>query len=249
MNTLKDIQFVIRYLSAAEREAIAQLLRDLDGDENRVAESAVVYGANAEQQHYSVEQYLDLEQHSPVRHEYINGTIYAMTGATEPHELICGNLFAAIHAHVRGGPCNAYMQGFSVRLKINDEDIFYYPDVMVSCTRDGVDTLFLRYPKLIVEVLSPSTESIDRREKFLSYTQIPTLEEYVLVAQRLPLSGKAALSSLLFAFYRERCVPREDRRAETDEANRLRPQSSLGRLPNRRRRRAAVHPAAGRSTP
>jgi Uma2 family endonuclease len=75
------------------------------------------------------------------------------------------------------------MADFKVRLEINREDIFYYPDVMVACQRVGVEQYFLRYPTLVVEVLSPSTEMIDRREKMINYAQIPTLEEYVLVAQ------------------------------------------------------------------
>jgi Uma2 family endonuclease len=70
-----------------------------------------------------------------------------------------------------------------VRLQIDRRDLFYYPDVMVACGREGVASHYLHYPKLIVEVLSRSTESIDRREKFLSYTQIGTVEEYALVCQ------------------------------------------------------------------
>lgn len=75
------------------------------------------------------------------------------------------------------------MADFKVRLEINREDIFYYPDVMVACQRVGVEHDYLRYPTLLVEVLSPSTENIDRREKLLNYPQISTVEEYVLVAQ------------------------------------------------------------------
>jgi Uma2 family endonuclease len=75
------------------------------------------------------------------------------------------------------------MVDFKVRLEINREDIFYYPDVMVACQRIGVELYYLRYPTLLVEVLSPSTENIDRREKLLNYPQISTVEEYALVAQ------------------------------------------------------------------
>ncbi|MBI4625361.1 MAG: Uma2 family endonuclease [Verrucomicrobia bacterium] len=75
------------------------------------------------------------------------------------------------------------MADFKVRLEINREDTLYYPDVMVACVRDGVEKYYLRYPKLIVEVLSESTEAIDRREKLLNYPTISTLAEYVLIAQ------------------------------------------------------------------
>ena len=109
-----------------------------------------------------------------------------MAGASEQHNLISGNIHAAFHGHLRGGPCRAYIADFKVRLEINREDIFYYPDVMVSCVRDGLEKYYLRNARLLVEVLSDSTEVIDRREKLINYPQIPTLEEYVLVAQDKP---------------------------------------------------------------
>ncbi len=131
----------------------------------------------------SVEDYLSHEASGLTRHEFIGGRVHAMAGASEAHNLISGNVFGAIHAHLRGGPCKAYMADFKVRLEINREDIFYYPDVMVACQRIGVEHYYLRYPTLLVEVLSPSTENIDRREKLLNYPQISTVEEYVLIAQ------------------------------------------------------------------
>ena len=70
-----------------------------------------------------------------------------------------------------------------VRLRLTDEDIFYYPDLMVTCDPRSTDRYFETFPKVIIEVLSPDTERIDRHEKFASYTQIETLEEYILVAQ------------------------------------------------------------------
>jgi Uma2 family endonuclease len=132
---------------------------------------------------FSVEDYLRHEADVTVRHEYVMGRIHAMDDSTESHNLISGNVVSAIHAHLRGGPCKAYMADFKVRLEINREDIFYYPDVMVACQRAGVEQYYLRYPTLLVEVLSPSTENIDRREKLLNYPQISTVEEYVLIAQ------------------------------------------------------------------
>lgn len=134
----------------------------------------------------SVEDYLKFETEGLVKHEYIGGRIHAMAGASEQHNLIALNIASALHGHLRGGPCRAHIADFKVRLEINREDILYYPDVMVSCVREGVEKYYLRYPKLIVEVLSDSTETIDRREKLINYRQIPTLEEYVLVAQDKP---------------------------------------------------------------
>ncbi|MEO7411778.1 MAG: Uma2 family endonuclease [Opitutaceae bacterium] len=131
----------------------------------------------------TVDDYLRHEADGQLRHEYIGGSVHAMAGASEQHNLISGNLFTAFHTHLRGGPGKAYMADFKVRLEVNREDIFYYPDVMVACVRDGVEKFYLRYPKLIIEVLSPSTAAIDRREKLLNYPLIPTLAEYVLVSQ------------------------------------------------------------------
>lgn len=131
----------------------------------------------------SVEDYLRHEAEGVVRHEYIGGRVHAMAGTTLRHNIIALNLVTAFRAHVRGGPCQAFMNDVKVRLAVNREDIFYYPDVMVACGPVHLEEHYLRDPTLIVEVLSPSTESIDRREKLLNYPLIPTLQEYVLVAQ------------------------------------------------------------------
>ena len=193
---LDDIKAAIQRLPAQERQSLRSWLvatfsydadnsrfYDTDGPDNHVAEPKAAYGASIKQQRLSVDEYLEFEANSELRHEYIDGAVYAMSGASEKHELIAGNLFAAIHGHVRGGPCKSYISNFKVRLQIDQRDLFYYPDIMVACVREGVASHYLRHPKLIVEVLSPSTASIDRREKFLSYKQIATVEEYVLASQ------------------------------------------------------------------
>ena len=136
--------------------------------------------------HLSVEDYLKFEADGQVRHEFIGGRIHAMAGTSERHNLIAMNIGNAFFNHLRGGPCKTYMADFKVRLELNREDILYYPDVMVACVRDGVEKYYLRYPKLIVEILSESTEAIDRREKLLNYPTIPTLAEYILIAQDAP---------------------------------------------------------------
>jgi Uma2 family endonuclease len=134
-------------------------------------------------QSLSVEEYLEGEPHSQVRHEYIGGVVYAMAGASDEHNFLTGNLYAALLAHLRGKKCRVFIMDAKVRLQISGEDIFYYPDLMVACDPRDVDRHFKRYPSVLVEVLSEGTERTDRREKFQSYTQIETLEEYVLVAQ------------------------------------------------------------------
>lgn len=134
----------------------------------------------------SVADYLAGEESAEVRHEYLAGEIYAMTGASARHNLICTNLLAALHAHLRGGPCQVFMVDLKVHLRVNSDDYFYYPDLMVACRSDDSASHYREHPRVIVEVLSESTERIDRREKFFAYQQIAALEEYVLVAQDHP---------------------------------------------------------------
>ena len=130
-----------------------------------------------------VEDYLSGEQLSEVRHEYIAGDVHAMAGASRAHNDIAGSIYAALRAHLKGKQFRAYISDVKVRLEIQAHDIFYYPDVVVGCDPRNQHPLFMRFPTVVVEVLSETTEQIDRREKFLSYPQIETLEEYVLVAQ------------------------------------------------------------------
>lgn len=139
--------------------------------------------AAKEMRRVSVADYLAGERVGEVRHEYLGGTVYAMAGASEEHNVIAGNIFAALHSHLRRGPCRAFMTDLKVHVRISNDEVFYYPDVMVACDPRDTDRYFKRFPKILIEVLSSETERTDRREKFLSYTQIETLEEYVLVAQ------------------------------------------------------------------
>src|SRR5690606_13084445 len=93
------------------------------------------------------------------------------------------NFFGLLFNHLRGGPCKACIADFKVYLRVDSQDVFYYPDVMVACGTGGRKDQYLDDPRLIVEVLSPSTEDIDRRQDALNYCRIPSLQEYVLVAQ------------------------------------------------------------------
>ena len=135
------------------------------------------------QKHITVEEYIQGEQMSEVRHEYIGGQVYAMSGGSEAHNAICLNLASAIRQHLRGQPCKAFMADMKLRLNIAEDDIFYYPDVWVTCDPSDNEKYFKTKPVAIIEVLSPSTERLDRREKFLGYIGLPSLKEYVLVDQ------------------------------------------------------------------
>lgn len=131
----------------------------------------------------TVEDYLTDEVKSPTRHEYVAGMVYAMAGETDRHNLIVGSVYAAIRAHLRGGKCRAFIENVRVQISLAERDAFYYPDILVTCDPRDVDPYQKRFPKLIIEVLSDSTEGTDRREKFWNYTATDSLEEYVLIAQ------------------------------------------------------------------
>jgi Uma2 family endonuclease len=128
-------------------------------------------------------EYLEGERLSDIRHEYLAGQVYAMAGTSKVHNLIAGNLYSIIRSHITGKSCQAFMSDMKVRLA--DQNTYYYPDVVVTCSDMDIGPespqYYLEDPLLIVEVLSPSTETIDRREKMLGYRSLPGLKEYVLI--------------------------------------------------------------------
>lgn len=134
---------------------------------------------------FTAEEYLQLEQSSEIRHEYLAGQVFAMSGGSKQHNLIAGNIYSRLRSHLRGGSCSVFMADMKVRIQLANQNksIFYYPDVIVSCDPDDQDRFSLNYPCLIIEVLSPSTELTDRREKLVNYRNLETLQEYVLVSQ------------------------------------------------------------------
>jgi Uma2 family endonuclease len=133
----------------------------------------------------SEDEYLRLEAQSPIKHEYVNGDVFAMTGGTLRHNVIAANVLAALRSHLRNTPCRAFIN--DVRVRIEKTHSYYYPDVLVACAH-GTQTLDLNAvtiddPVLVIEVLSPSTEATDRREKLLAYRTLSSLSEYVLISQ------------------------------------------------------------------
>jgi Uma2 family endonuclease len=132
---------------------------------------------------YSPDEYIQIEEHSLIKHEFVDGRLYAMVGTSKNHNTISGNLFTALKQCLRGSSCQVFFADIKVR--IEQRNCFFYPDLAVSCdSRDREDPLYLRFPKLIVEVLSTSTEAYDRGDKFRDYQTIETLEEYVLISSR-----------------------------------------------------------------
>jgi len=136
--------------------------------------------------HITAADYLEGEQYSQVRHEYIDGAIYAMGGASDKHGLIAGNVFAKLNSALPDS-CQAFISDMKVHIQIGAQEIFYYPDIVVSCAQDDRETYYREKPILIVEVLSSSTERLDRYEKFSNYIELISLQEYVLIEQRFRL--------------------------------------------------------------
>ncbi len=139
------------------------------------------------QTRYTAEEYLTLERSSPIKSEFHDGQIYAMTGASRKHNLITVNIAGELRDQLKKRPCEAY--GSNMRVKAAESRSYHYPDIVVVCGTPQfedahVDTLL--NPTLLIEVLSPSTEAYDRGGKFAHYRKIPTLREYLLVSQDQP---------------------------------------------------------------
>src|SRR5690348_13356166 len=134
----------------------------------------------------SVDEYLAGEEVSDVKHEYIDGSVYAMAGASTEHNQISLNIVFALRTHLKGKSCRVFMSDVKAQIETRGKDSFYYPDVMVGCDPRNTHHLYLRYPKVLGEVSSDSTERLDRGEKRLAYQSLETLEEYMIVAQDRP---------------------------------------------------------------
>jgi Uma2 family endonuclease len=134
--------------------------------------------------YFSPEEYLERERRAEYKSEYFVGDIVAMAGAKRNHNLVSNNVSASLTAQLRDAPCEVYAN--DMRVQADGEKQYSYPDVVIVCGepqfRDGREDTLLT-PTIVVEVLSPSTESRDRGEKFLRYRQISSLTDYLLIAQ------------------------------------------------------------------
>ena len=127
----------------------------------------------------SVDEYLEAEKQSHTKHEYVRGQVYAMVGASRAHNKLALALASLLRTHLRQSGCDVFISDMKVRIG----DIFYYPDVVVTCSKADTNPYFSTEPVLVVEILSPSTEAADRVDKRLAYQSLPGLKEYVLVNQ------------------------------------------------------------------
>jgi Uma2 family endonuclease len=133
----------------------------------------------------TVDDYFRVENESPLKHEFRRGRIIAMAGGLEPHSLIGTNIAGSLWGRLRGSPCRVYNP--DLRVFAADYGEYAYPDVTVICgPTEFNERKTAMNPKVIVEVLSTSTEAVDRGEKFDAYREIPTFEQYLLVAQDRP---------------------------------------------------------------
>ncbi len=190
MSTITEVQQMLRDLSASELESIADWL-EWEVEESRcrtfhVREAQPEYLSEEEPLFMTWEEYLAFEEQSPYRHEYVNGTVYAMSGASLTHNQIAQELVVAFRSHLRGGPCKPFFLDAKLEIRAGRDTIMYYPDAMVSCRPEDRTDKVVCNPKLVVEILSKSTQHIDRREKAMTYQRVESIEEYVLIAQKEP---------------------------------------------------------------
>ncbi|MGB6487848.1 MAG: Uma2 family endonuclease [Steroidobacteraceae bacterium] len=186
MNTMSEIEQALRYLSRDQQLLLLdRLAGELDSAVG-VAEPTASYGGAAEvSEFFTLEEYFEMEEKSPILHEYVAGEIFAMGDPSQAHEIIAMNLASPLHAHLQDRPCRTYKTSRCLQFKCFGDDFVYRPDVWVACgeTRNAKGD-YVDEPSLVIEVLSRSTARIDRREKLVGYRGIPSLKEYVLVAQK-----------------------------------------------------------------
>lgn len=138
-------------------------------------------------EHMSVEEYFQLDHRYPnLKYEYQDGIVRLMSGGSREHDIIAFNMRTALKMQLQTGPC--FASGSDMRVQVSEENGYYYPDVTVSC--DVADrrrgNMLIRSPRIVVEVLSPSTEQFDRTDKMRTYQAWPTIQEIVLASQFAP---------------------------------------------------------------
>ena len=137
-------------------------------------------GFALELQRMTAEEFLAWDEKQTLRHEFVQGEVFAMAGGEDNNNTVALNLVMALRQHFRGTPCRVFAS--DVKLRVEQADCFFYPDVMVTCSAaDRTQRLIKREPTLVVEVLSLSTAAFDRGDKFAAYRQLPSLAEVLLV--------------------------------------------------------------------
>jgi hypothetical protein len=165
METVEEIQQALERLTVGDRLAIGRWLQELDRAGAKgygVAEPIAKY-AVPDPLFMTLEEFFKFEEHSKIRHEYVHGAVFAMSGASVAHERIRHRLVMAFGNHLISGPCQVFSSGMQLVIRREASEICYYPDVMVDCRRDAWGSHFVRGPTLVLEILSQSAElSADR---------------------------------------------------------------------------------------
>ncbi|MBL8331132.1 MAG: Uma2 family endonuclease [Rubrivivax sp.] len=131
----------------------------------------------------SASEFLAWDASQTVKYEFVQGEIFAMSGAGEAHVTVALNLAMVLRQHLAGTPCRTFIS--DMKLRVDTADAYFYPDVMVTCSAaDAGSPLIKREASLVVEVLSPATAAYDRGDKFAAYRQLPSLREYLVVDTR-----------------------------------------------------------------
>lgn len=186
MRRFDEVSKQVMTLSPDDRLFLVDWIMERTGAPIGVAEAAPDYALMTDRSRkVTLQEFLEFERSTPLAHELVAGEIYAMSEPSASHDLVVTNLIADVRSHLRGQPCRTHTSSKKVQFKCRDDDIVYRPDLWVACgeTRDA-EGEFVEEPRLVIEVLSRSTERIDRREKALNYREIPALEEIVLVARK-----------------------------------------------------------------
>lgn len=186
MSTTADIKQALQRLSPAELAGFAEwldgLLREVRGGAGCVRE-AIPGDAPDQPPAMTLERYRAFEENSALRHEYVNGLVYAMSGASLAHNRITRKLLALLEGYLKGGPCEPFVLDTRLEIRADSDEIVYYPDLMVACQPADWTDKCVRNPTFVVEVLSPSSQYVDLREKAMTYHRVPSIEEYLVLAQ------------------------------------------------------------------
>jgi Uma2 family endonuclease len=196
MNKFAEIRYSLAQLSDVERKDIIAWLERFgeriqgfamveDPEKSSPAHGVPLaeYGSPA---YMTRDEFLDFQEQSFTPFEFVNGIIRPMSGPSVAHCLITQNIHRVLDTRLRGGPCQSFCTGGEINLTLGDDEIVYHPDVYVSCDRSVWDPRWIPNPKFVVEVLSPSTQDIDSREKAVNYRRVESLDEYVIASQKRP---------------------------------------------------------------